>query len=220
MTVPAGLRALFVAAVAVQAAASPAPPAASGAAPTFCAEWVEQSREGYERLTLFEDRTLVWKRQRAGGEQMKKQRLTPEEAKFYCDYLRGDDIWSSPEDLRSQIVGDLVKESVVTIARPDGSRREIRFDEFSAMTPESAALRSSLDGLRGIFTAPLAPATRFTAENLPAGTILKRFDGVLFRVRRVDAIKGVAELEGVNEPYSEFRKIEDLRFLFAPPERP
>jgi hypothetical protein len=49
---------------------------------------------------------------------------------------------------------------------------------------------------------------------------LKRFDGVLFRVRRVDTLKGVVELEGVNEPYSEFRKLEDLRFLFAPPERP
>ena len=202
---------ILVAAAAMAAPSSP---------PTFCAEWVEQSREGYERLRLFEDRNLVWKRQQAGNEQLKRQRLTPEEAKFYCDYLRSDDIWSSPEDLRSQVIGDLVKQSVVTLTRPDGSRREIRFDEFSAMTPQSAALRSSLDGLRRVFTAPLAPATRFTAENVPPGTILKRFDGVLFRVRRVDSLKGVVELEGVNEPYSEFRKLEDLRFLFAPPERP
>jgi hypothetical protein len=208
----------FVVALRILAAA--AAMAAPSSPPTFCAEWVEQSREGYERLTLFEDRNLVWKRQQAGNEQLKRQRLTPEEAKFYCDYLRSDDIWSSPEDLRSQVIGDLVKQSVVTLTRPDGSRREIRFDEFSAMTPQSAALRSSLDGLRRVFTAPLAPATRFTAENVPPGTILKRFDGVLFRVRRVDSLKGVVELEGVNEPYSEFRKLEDLRFLFAPPERP
>ena len=211
MSFAIALRALLAAAAMMAAPTSP---------PTFCAEWVEQSREGYERLTLFEDRTLVWKRQQAGGEQLKRQRLTPEEAKFYCDYLRSDDIWSSPEDLRSQVIGDLVKQSVVKLTRPDGSRHEIRFDEFSAMTPQSAALRSSLDGLRRIFTAPLAPATRFTAENIPPGTILKRFDGVLFRVRRVDSLKGVVELEGVNEPYSEFRKLEDLRFLFAPPERP
>jgi len=211
MSFAIALRALLAAAAMTAAPTSP---------PTFCAEWVEQSREGYERLTLFEDRTLVWKRQQAGGEQLKRQRLTPEEAKFYCDYLRSDDIWSSPEDLRSQVIGDLVKQSIVKLTRPDGSRHEIRFDEFSAMTPQSAALRSSLDGLRRIFTAPLAPATRFTAENIPPGTILKRFDGVLFRVRRVDSLKGVVELEGVNEPYSEFRKLEDLRFLFAPPERP
>ena len=211
MSFAIALRALLAAAAMTAAPTSP---------PTFCAEWVEQSREGYERLTLFEDRTLVWKRQQAGGEQLKRQRLTPEEARFYCDYLRSDDIWSSPEDLRSQVIGDLVKQSIVKLTRPDGSRHEIRFDEFSAMTPQSAALRSSLDGLRRIFTAPLAPATRFTAENIPPGTILKRFDGVLFRVRRVDSLKGVVELEGVNEPYSEFRKLEDLRFLFAPPERP
>ena len=196
------------------------PAAARPAPPTFCVEWVEQSREGYERLTLFADRTVAWKRNRGGSQQMKRQRLTTEEAAFYCDYFRGDGIWSGPDDLRSGLTGDFVKQSIVTLARADGTRKSIRFDELSAMTPESAALRSSLEGLKGIFTAPLAPASRFTAENLPPGTILKRFDGVLFRVKRIEAIKGVVELEGVNEPYSEFRKIEDLRFLFAPPERP
>lgn len=188
--------------------------------PTFCAEWVEQSREGYERLTLFVDRSVVWKRNRGGSEQFKRQRLPPEEAKFYCDYFRGNDIWAGPEELRSGLTGDFVKQSVVTLARADGTRKEIRFDELSAMTPESAALRSSLEGLKGIFTSPLAPSSRFTPENIPPGTILKRFDGVLFRVRRIEAGKGVVELEGVSEPYSEFRKIEQLRFLFAAPERP
>ena len=52
---------ILVAAAAMAAPSSP---------PTFCAEWVEQSREGYERLTLFEDRNLVWKRQQAGNEQI------------------------------------------------------------------------------------------------------------------------------------------------------
>jgi hypothetical protein len=188
--------------------------------PTFCVEWVEQSREGYERMTLFADRSLVWKRNRAGADQLKRQRLSEEEARFYCDYFRSEAIWSAPEDLRSGMTGDLLKQSVVTIARPDGSRKVVRFDELSAMTPESAALRSSLDGLKGLFTAPLAPPSRFRAEYLRPGTILKRFDGVLFRVKRIEAQKGVVELEGVNEPYSEYRKMEELRFLFSPPEGP
>ena len=192
---------------------------AQTAAPTFCAEWVEQTRDGYERLTLFVDRTVVWKRRRAAAEELKRERLTSDEAKFYCDYFRSDEIWNAPEDLRSGLTGDFVKESTVTLARENGSRRVIRFDELSALTPESAALRSSLEGLRGTFTAPLAPATRFAAENLPPGTILKRFDGVLFRVRRIEAGKNVVELEGVREPYVEFRKIEELRYLFAAPER-
>ncbi|MGH9367455.1 MAG: hypothetical protein ACRD3M_07255 [Thermoanaerobaculia bacterium] len=193
---------------------------AESAAPTFCAEWVEQSSEGYERLTLFVDRTLVWKRSRGGAEQLKRQRLTPEETTFYCDFFRGNDIWSSPEDLRSNLTGEFARQSVVTLTRPDGTRKQIRFDELSALTQEAAALRSSLEGLRGTFTAPLAPASRFTAQNLPPGTILRRFDGVAFRVRSIDAQKGVVELEGVREPYSEFRKIEELRFLFAAPGTP
>jgi hypothetical protein len=187
--------------------------------PTYCAEWIQQSREGYERLTLFADRYVVWKRNRGGSEQFKRQRLTPDEAKFYCDYFRSDDIWNGTEDLRSGLTGEFIRQSVVRLARADGTRKEIRFDELSALTPETAALRSSLEGLKGIFTAPLAPPSRFSADNIPPGTILRRFDGVLFRVVRVDPQKGVVEIEGVREPYSEFRKIDELRFLFAPPER-
>ena len=154
----------------------------------------------------------------SGSEQFKRQRLTPDEAKFYCDYFRSDEIWNGTEDLRSGLTGEFIRQSVVRLARADGTRKEIRFDELSAMTPETAALRSSLEGLKGIFTAPLAPPSRFSADNIPPGTILRRFDGVLFRVVRLDPQKGVVELEGVREPYSEFRKIDELRFLFAPPE--
>jgi hypothetical protein len=192
---------------------------AEATAPTFCAEWIVQSREGYERLTLFADRNLVWKSSRGGTEQLKRQRLTPEEASFYCDYFRSEAVWSGAEDLRSGLTGEFVRESAVTLAGPAG-RKQIRFDEFSALTPEVAALRSSLEGLKGTLTAPLAPATRFTPERIPPGTILRRFDGVLFRVRKVDLQRRVVELEGVREPYSEFRKIEELRFLFFPPDRP
>jgi hypothetical protein len=34
----------------------------------------------------------------------------------------------------------------------------------------------------------------------------------------VIAEKGVVELEGVREPYSEYKKIDELRFQFAAPE--
>ena len=149
---------------------------------------------------------------------MKRRKLGEEEAKFYCDYFRREEIWDAPDDLRSGMTGDLIKQSIITLTRPDGARKQIRFDELSALTPGAAALRSSLEGLRATFTAPLAPSSRFTPDNLAPGTVLKRFDGVLFRVKKLDAGRGVVELEGLREPYSEFRKIEDLRFLFAAPE--
>jgi hypothetical protein len=190
-----------------------APPAA---APTFCAEWVRQSKEGYERLTLFSDRMLVWKTSRSGTEDVKKKALPPEEAGFYCAYFARPEFWELPEDSRTKLTGDLAAFSLVQLTRPDGARKQVRFDEFSALTPDGAQLRSALEGLKGLFTNPVAPATRFTPERLAPGTILKRFDGALFRVRGIHGEH--VELEGVSEPYRFFMKVSELRYQFAAPE--
>jgi hypothetical protein len=72
--------------------------------------------------------------------------------------------------------------------------------------------------LRTVFTNPLAPASRFIAAALPPGTLLKRFDGAIFRVLRLEREKGIVELVGVTEPYTQFLRLEDLRFQFDPPE--
>lgn len=185
-------------------------------APTFCAEWVRQSREGYERLTLFADKTLVWKTSRSGKEDIRRKNLPPDEAGFYCAYFARQEFWELAEDFRTKVTGDFAAHSLVQLARPDGSRKQVRFDEFSALTPEGALLRSALDGLKGLFVNPVAPASRFAAERLAPGTVLTRFDGVRFRICGVYG--GHAELEGVSEPYRFFMKVEDLRFQFAAPE--
>lgn len=203
---------------ALLAAPGEPPFAPSGGAPTFCVEWVRQSREGYERLTLFVDRTLVWKTSRGGVEDLRRKQIPSEEAAFYCEYFARGEFWSLAADLRTGLSGELTRQSAVTLARPDGGRKQVRFDELSPLTPQAAALRAALEGLRGSLENPLAPASRFTPETLPPGTFLKRFDGAVFRVRTIDKEKGVVELEGVREPYREFRKIEELRFQFAPPE--
>lgn len=186
--------------------------------PTFCAEWIRQSSQGYERLTLFADRTLVWKTSRGGNDEVKRQKLDAAEVTFYCDYFRRREVWDLKEDLRAGLTGEFAGQSVLTIARPGGSRKKIRFDDLSPLPPEAAAVRSALEGLRLSLLAPLAPASRFTPEHLAPGTMLKRFDGAVFRVKQLLSEKGVVELEGVNEPYSEFKKIEELRFQFSPPE--
>ena len=195
-----------------------APAASKAAAPTFCAEWIRQSHQGYERFTVFTDRTLVWKTVRNGAEEVRRRKLETSELDFYCAYFTRPDVWELPEDLRSGLTGDLASQSTLTFVKPDGSRKQLRFDELSALPAGAAALRSSLEGLRLTFLSPLAPASRFTPETLPAGTLLRRFDGALFRVRQIVLEKGVVELEGVREPYTEFKKIDELRFQFAPPE--
>ncbi len=185
---------------------------------TFCAEWVRQSRQGYERLTLFRDRSLVWKRSRDGKDEIARKRIAPEELVFYCDYFSRPEVWSVATDQRSGLTGEFAVQSVVTLVRADGARRTIRFDDFSPLSPEAASLKAALEGLKVVLTDPLAPASRFAPDALAPGQLLKRFDGAVFRIRTIDREKAVVELEGVNEPYRQFRKIEELRFQFSPPE--
>lgn len=194
-----------------------APPPAS-AKPTFCVEWVRQSREGYERITLFADRTVVWKTVDSGGDRVRRKTLTPEELEFYCSYFARPEVWNLADDLRTGLTGEFSSQSSITATRKDGSLKRVRFDELSALSADSAALRSAIEGLRTVFTNPIAPASRFTADVLPTGTLLKRFDGAVFRVVRIEKEKGFVEIAGVNEPYSQFVKIEELRFQFSPPE--
>ncbi len=193
-------------------------PAPKEVPPVFCVEWIQQSRDGYERFTLFADRTLAWKAFRDGAERVRRKKLEPDELAFYCDFFARAEFWELPDDLRTGLTGDFATQSSVTLARPDGSRKRLRFDALSALPDAAGKLRSALEGLRLLFSNTLAPASRFTPETLPPGTLLKRFDGAVFRVRQLLPEKRVVELEGVREPYSEFKKIDELRFQFAPPQ--
>jgi hypothetical protein len=204
---------LAASALSLLVATAPAPMPA----PTFCAEWVKQSSEGYERLTLFSDRTLVWKTRRGDIENVRRKTLDAEERRFYCDYFARVEFWDLPDDMRSGLTGQFVSESMLRLARPDGSVKGIRFDELSSLAPAAATLRSSLEGLKRSFAERIAPASRFTAATLSRGTLLKRFDGAVFRITLLDEARGIVELQGVSEPFSYFRKIEELRFFFEPP---
>jgi hypothetical protein len=209
--------ALLLLAVAAPATV-PTPPPTPVAGPTFCAEWIRQSNEGYDRLTVFRDGTLVWKASRNGTDELKRETLSAAELQFYCEFFTRTEIWSIPKDRRTGLTGDLASSSAVTLARPNGDRITLRFDEFSTDTADSSSLRSALEGLKGLFLSPLAPATRFHPDLLAPGTLLKRFDGAVFQVRRLEKESGFVEIVGVSEPYSQFVKIEELRFQFAPPE--
>ena len=199
-------------------AATPTPSPTPIPGPTFCAEWVRQSNEGYDRLTVFRDGTLVWKTSRGDKDEVKRETLSAAERQFYCEFFERPEIWAIPKDRRTGLTGDLASSSAVTLARSNGDRLTLRFDEFSTDTADSSSLRSSLEGLKGLFLSPLAPATRFHPDLLQPGTLLKRFDGAVFQVRRLEKEAGFVEIVGVSEPYSQFLKIEELRYQFAPPE--
>ena len=206
-----------VALLLLSARSTPAPEAVPSKS-TFCVESVRQSREGYERMTLFSDRTVVWKTSDARGEEVRRKTVSPEELAFYCSYFSRREFWELPDDLRSGLGSEFAGKSSVTLARSDGFQKRVRFDDLSALSADAGGLRAALDGLKTIFTNPLAPASRFTPDVLAPGTLLKRFDGAVFRVRRLEKEKGFVEIVGVIEPYSQFVKIEELRYQFSPPE--
>ena len=210
--------ALLLAAAVAAVTPTPSPTPIPG--PTFCAEWIRQSNEGYERLTLFRDGTLVWKTSRAGQDDVvKRETLSAAERQFYCEFFARPELGAIAADRRTGLTGQLAATSAVTLARPNGDRVTLRYDDFSTDTADSSSLRSALEGLKGLFLAPLAPATRFHPDLLAPGTLLKRFDGAVFQVRRLEKETGFVEIAGVTEPYSQFVKIEELRFQFFPPEQ-
>ncbi len=212
---------LWLALQVVVAGPTPTPTPEPPAGPTFCAEWIRQSSEGYERLTLFRDGVLVWKTHRSGKDNLRREHLDGKETSYYCDlFFMQPDFWNLPADLRTGLAGELAGESSVTLARADGTRKAIRFDDLSSGDLAAASLRSGLEGLKGIFLSPLAPPSRYAPDLLVPGTLLRRFDGHLFRVSHLEKATGYVEVEGVNEPYSQWIKIEELRFQFAPPEPP
>jgi hypothetical protein len=200
----------------VSAGTTPTPTPEPG--PTFCAEWIRQSSAGYDRLTLFRDGMLVWKTSHDGEDTVKRQPLAAPERKFYCEFFARQDFRDLPRDLRTRLTADLASSSSVTLARSDGSRVTVRFDELSAGPAALSELRAALEGLKNIFLSPLAPESRFAPDLLAPGTLLKRFDGAMFRVQSLERETGFVEIVGVTEPYSQFVKIEELRYRFSPPD--
>ena len=121
---------------------------------------------------MFRDGVLVWKTSRGGKDEVKREKLSPVELQFYCDFFARAEIWAIARDRRTGLTGQLASSSAVTLVRSNGDRITLRFDEFSTDTADSSSLRSALEGLKGLFLSPLPPATRFHPDLLAAGGVL------------------------------------------------
>lgn len=189
----------------------------AAAEPTYLFEWVSRTRESTGRLTLFTDRTLVRKLTAGKAVDMKKRKLSEEEYDYYAAYF------SDPQSLRaagsyeSGTTGDLLSVCEVTFQLPGGKKWKMSYDTLSTLTFEAVRVKSALEGLYDSFGKVLPSPTDFSPDKMPPGTILRRRDGARFRVIRVDGDHGMVELQGVNEPYTLFLRIDDLRFTFLAP---
>jgi hypothetical protein len=192
-----------------------APPAEGG--PTYVAECVKRTGKDVERVTLFSDGVLVRKTTTDGKIDMKKRKLAPTELHSYVAVFRADGIEEAAGVFDSGMSGDELPRFQITVTRSDGHPWTIVFDALSALTPEAQRVRSAIEDLRDSFGKPRAAPGDFPPDKLVPGTILRRRDGAEFRVVRFDEHAGVVELKGLDEPYSQFFKLDRLAESFLPP---
>jgi hypothetical protein len=190
---------------------------AQGQGTTDLFEWVSKAAGSQMRLTLFFDHTLVRKTTGGGSTALKKRLLSPEEYDYYARFFSEPDSTRGAGSFESGMTGDMVAESVATFHLPDGRTWRMSWDSFSAFSIEAMRVRAALLGLRDSFGKVLPSPGDFAPDKIPPGTVLRRRDGAEFRVMNIDATGGMVELRGINEPYSEFLKIDDLRYTFAAP---
>ena len=199
------------------AAARPAEPEPA-TAPTYVAEWVSRTHDASQRVTLFADGVLVRKSTGPDGKtEMKKRKLAPAELDSYVAIFRAPEAEQGAGSFESGMGGDEVVHSVITVTRRDGHPWTIAFDTFAAVTPEAQRIRAAMEDLRDSFGKARASAGDFPPEKLVPGAILRRRDGAEFRVVRFDERAGVVELKGLDEPYSQFYRLDSLAATFLPP---
>jgi hypothetical protein len=204
---------MWAAALAASLAAS-----ASPGPPTYLVEWVSHTGEAMQRVTLFSDGVLVRKSKAADGKiEMKKRKLAPSEYDSYVAIFRTPEASEAAGVFESGMSGDGVVHSVITVTNPDGGTWTLSFDSFAGLTPQAYRLRTALEDLRDSFGRLHASSGDFPAEKLVPGAILHKRDGKEFRIVRFDERAGVVEVRGLDEPYSQFFKLETLPQTFLPP---
>ena len=192
--------------------------AAGAGEPTYYFEWIARSGAATTRLTLFTDRTLVRKTKDGDRTHVDRRVLSEEEYAHYLAYFAEAKRTAGGRlDFDSGLAGDFQVNSKAEFRPPGQPNWTFRFDSFSPLSLEASRIKTALEGLRDSFGHVLPSPGDFAPDKIPPGTVLTRLDGKRFRVHRVDRDAGVVELEGIDEPYSLFVKIENLRFTFKAP---
>lgn len=184
---------------------------------SFLFEWVSRAQGSVARLILFQDRTLVYKIENAAGTKLQKRVLSSEEYDYYVTYFSAPDSLDAAGDYTTGATGDSIAVSMATFHLPSGKSWAMSFDPLSALTYDALRIKTALEGLRDSIGHVLPSPSDFAPEKMPPGTVLKRRDGALFKVIAFNKDKGIVEIQGINEPYSEWVRDEQLRFVFYPP---
>jgi len=210
---PLPLAALLVMAVlwTVDAQGVEAPPAAA---------LTDRSREvldyrcanslGSRQVTLFANGTVRLREGLGKAPRMRLGELGPVELEGYLRRLADADL-SEVHDRQESTEGEWVEHCTLRLALGDGVERRLAFSRFDSLPLSVATLVRVAD--------EMAEKTRATSD-LPVGyrarvgDVLRRADGVLFRVNGFTADGHGLELQGVEQPLVLFVRPEDVPAQF------
>lgn len=170
---------------------------------------------GRRQLTLFANGTVRLRQGPRGEEALYLLELSPSDLDAYLRRLAAEDLSESDAD-SSSVGGDWVERCALELALP--GRRTRRFT-LDAYTPPSLALSRVMAVVRELAARVEEDAP--SGRRLPAGyeprpgDLLERLDGVLYRVIGTTADGKGLELQGADQPFTLFVRVEDLRREFV-----
>ena len=165
---------------------------------------------GVRQVTLFANGTVRLREGLGQKPRMQLGELGPVELDGYLRRLAAEDL-SEVHDRRESAEGEWVERCTLRLALDGRARRDLAFSRFDSLPLSVATIVRVAD--------EMAAKTRPVSE-LPsnyrarAGDVLRRADGVLFRVVGTTADGQGLELQGVEQPLVLYLRPEDIQAQF------
>jgi hypothetical protein len=170
-----------------------------------------RSQLGRWAVTLFANGTV----RRRQDEEILLTELTPEELGAYLRRLAGEDLSETDPD-SSSVDGEWVERCALELALPEQRARNFTFARYASL---SLALSRVVAIAREL--GERAEREDLATRHLPVdykarqGDVLERRDGVLYEVVGFTSDSRGVELEGVEQPFTLYVRVEDLRREFV-----
>lgn len=182
--------------------------------PTTVLEYVQKNEVAFERVTLFEDGTLVLHRKGPGDrEQLLKRNLSKEEIEVYKTALLSADWSRIPSKTSGSSPGPLVSLFELNL-NLEGKTLQVSGSLLDTFPLELGNLLAVVEDFRQLMQKRTTDVHPLLKEPPETGDRLVDFLNRVFKVRRFREEDGVYVLEGVDVPLSFELTLEQLPAVF------